>query len=383
MASLSGLPTDGLSQVTLPPPPPGFAYTFIVQPALGILLTFIVGTAMLFPLLVTLFFFSTQQLRRKPIFIMNVLSMSLGIATGVTCAVHLYWTIAEPTRPSSINLASALGSLITITPIIVETILVLRLLAVYPYDHTPRWLFTLIFVPLALIKTARIVNVGIFIHRFDKIMKSSANSLIGSEIAWSAVSKNAKTEWLLQVVDNTAASGLFLYKIDIRKTLMSSRYSATNNRRGSYTSIITGLFWIAISNFTFPVILSIIELIMLFHESSFISGAYVLIVNDYVQIIGVLLATVWVAGAHWLDDKTPTKTNMLPSMKFASRAGGGGGGAPVRDTMHMVSTNVISFHVGAESEDTSDLSLTVGNGSESETGSGKQRRTPGRSESFV
>ena len=46
----------------------------------------------------------------------------------------------------------------------------------------------------------------------------------------------------------------------------------------------------------FPVILNLAQLILAFRNPDFLSGAYVLLVNNYVTIIGVLLATIWSAG---------------------------------------------------------------------------------------
>lgn len=62
-----------------PPPPLGLNYIAAIQPSLIFLM---IGTAwggILLPLLVALFFFSTKDSRRRPIFILNVLSIALGL----------------------------------------------------------------------------------------------------------------------------------------------------------------------------------------------------------------------------------------------------------------------------------------------------------------
>lgn len=48
----------------------------------------------------------------------------------------------------------------------VELIPLLRLLAVYPFHHTPRKVFYAMFIPLSLIKLARLVNAIYFIAIF-------------------------------------------------------------------------------------------------------------------------------------------------------------------------------------------------------------------------
>ena len=67
------------------------------------------------------------------------------------------------------------------------------------------------------------------------------------------------------------------------------------------------LFWIAACNFTFPVFLNVAQLAFAFHDSNFIVGGYVYLVNTYTSIVGALLATIWcwsgpegAAGAHEL-----------------------------------------------------------------------------------
>lgn len=90
----------------------------------------------------------------------------------------------------------------------------------------------------------------------------------------------------------------------------------------SYTAQLKSLFWIAVSNFVFPVILSIIQLILLFHDPSYLKGAYIFMANDYVEIIGVLLATVWTTSKHWTDKHTTStshSTSIETTPHFASK----------------------------------------------------------------
>ncbi|PFH45064.1 hypothetical protein AMATHDRAFT_10086 [Amanita thiersii Skay4041] len=309
-----------LTHIQIPSPPPGLNYLWVINPSLSILMTELVGISILLPLLVILFFFSTKQLRRKPIFILNVVSILLGISMGVTGIWDLYQAITNPQRHISSTHFAVLGCFTSIVPLFVETILVFRILAVHPYHATPKWLFTLIFLPLALLKIARLVNISMYIKHYLDILRSIEIPIIAGQVAWVAAGPNPKIEWFLQVVDNTAASCLFLYKLDIRRSLGGSKYTASNSSGGSYTSVIKGLFWIAISNFIFPVLLSIAQLIFVFRDPDFVPGVIVLLINDYVEIIGVLLATVWVAGTHWSEDnmKTGGTSTTLPPMHFAS-----------------------------------------------------------------
>ena len=76
------------------------------------------------------------------------------------------------------------------------------------------------------------------------------------------------------------------------------------------------------SNFVFPVILSIIQLVFVFHEHSFLNGSYIYLTNGFVAIIGVLLATVWTSSSHWSDSTgTVRGTTVESAPHFAPKNG--------------------------------------------------------------
>ena len=72
---------------SIPTPPPGLNYIAIIQPSLNFLVIATLFSAMLVPILVALFLFSTPSLRTKPIFILNVISVLFGMVQG-TLAIY-------------------------------------------------------------------------------------------------------------------------------------------------------------------------------------------------------------------------------------------------------------------------------------------------------
>lgn len=77
---LPGLSSE-LAMSTLPP---GVAaYVKTITSSLTLLVIGAVWAAVLVPLLILLLFFSTPSLRRRPIFLMNLVSVSLGITLGI------------------------------------------------------------------------------------------------------------------------------------------------------------------------------------------------------------------------------------------------------------------------------------------------------------
>jgi hypothetical protein len=67
----------------MPQLPPGLIPTAALIPSLKLLLVCTVWGSALLPLLLLLFFFSTPKIRRKPIFLMNVASVTMGIVAGI------------------------------------------------------------------------------------------------------------------------------------------------------------------------------------------------------------------------------------------------------------------------------------------------------------
>ena len=79
----------------------------------------------------------------------------------------------------------------------------------------------------------------------------------------------------------------------------------------SYPAQLRALFWIAVSNFVFPIFFDIAQYILIFRDTAdYNVYMIVLITNIYVEIIGVLFATVWAATKHSEspDPRTESKT---------------------------------------------------------------------------
>ena len=67
---------------SFPPPPPGLNYIAAIRPSLINLLINTSWSALLVPLLCILFVFSDDKLRRRPIFLINFISILVGIVLG-------------------------------------------------------------------------------------------------------------------------------------------------------------------------------------------------------------------------------------------------------------------------------------------------------------
>lgn len=67
----------------IPPPPPGLNYIEAIRPSFLMLTLGTVWSSMLIPCLIALFLFPTARLRKSPVFILNVLGVTLGLVLGV------------------------------------------------------------------------------------------------------------------------------------------------------------------------------------------------------------------------------------------------------------------------------------------------------------
>ncbi|PFH47298.1 hypothetical protein AMATHDRAFT_43024 [Amanita thiersii Skay4041] len=308
-------------------PPPGLNYIAVIRTSLGIMVAALAGTAILVPLLVTLFFFSTKQLRKKPIFILNVVSIILGLVLGISITFIMYQGIINPSNLLTPAQHALPFCLLAFTPVFVEGILLFRLLV-----------------------TARIVNIAVYVYRYLSCAEIHTNPVLSIQAGWFSQIAFIEAGCFLQIIDNTIISSLFLYKLNIRKFL--TKPPATNeNCDRSYTSTIRVLFWIAVSNFVFPVLLAIAQLIFIFHDICYIHGMHAVTFNCYVSIIGVLLATVWAATTRWSENHNtaqPPARNPPSTFRFT-----------VRDNNTLATMSVSNHPVDPSMENSRHSSLRV------------------------
>lgn len=88
-----------------------------------------------------------------------------------------------------------------IVPIFIDSILLLRLYAAYPYRYTSRWRFAFIMGFAVLLKIGRLINTGIFVSYFSRTI-TATTGVEGAAILVTSKLPSIKIEWTLQVVDD-------------------------------------------------------------------------------------------------------------------------------------------------------------------------------------
>ncbi|KAI0260641.1 hypothetical protein BC834DRAFT_899389 [Gloeopeniophorella convolvens] len=287
-------------------------WSALVGPAINFLMIGASMGAVLVVMLLALLFFSDSAMWRKPVFILNVLSIMLGIAASIVNIYIEVHSLRNLTPPSSPALIVVEGSLFSAAPIVVDSVLLFRLLAIFPRKLTSLRVYITVLAFPVLLKFGRIANNAVYLNYDDHFARSSLHSTTPDKNAsiLKAHQANVKAEWILQLVDNMYCSGIFLYKIYRHDTLWKSGSSIARR--------IRTLFWISATNFVFPVILGIAELAVYFASSNnYLLALYIDFVKMPVNVIGVVFATLWAAeGRRRAESSQGTMVQPLSAMRF-------------------------------------------------------------------
>ncbi|KAF9258015.1 hypothetical protein L218DRAFT_1067638 [Marasmius fiardii PR-910] len=170
-----------------------------IKPSVDELFFGTVWVAMLIPLLGILFFLSTPAIRRMPIFLMNVLAVAMGIVTGIVHFRIYIYRIYYPFISDPLGKSLQIGymSMIVFLPAFMDCILAYRLTAVFPRRITPNRILAIIFIPILLLKIARLTNGLAFMVAFS----TGDWSARPFQTIWDH-KPYIKIEWILQVIDN-------------------------------------------------------------------------------------------------------------------------------------------------------------------------------------
>jgi len=71
--------------------------------------------------------------------------------------------------------------------------------------------------------------------------------------------------------------------------------------KGSFTNKLKTLFWIASTNFVFPLIFSLCQIVILFVKNDILVAASVAMANIYISIISTVFATIWSSTTSFKD----------------------------------------------------------------------------------
>lgn len=267
----------------------------------------IIGTlysAILIPLLICLFAFSSARTRRTPMFMLITFDIILGLVNGVGNGYLEAHVLTDPFNIKDFTQkVFGFGVIFVFTPWIIDLALLLRLAAVYPPNKQQKLATVSIFAFPVLVKIARLVMIILYTRIFWNDLSGNG---ISSTLVSAVTAPYTKAEWFLQIFDNAYLSGMFLFKL---RSSLGTSLAVTTKSSTSITNRIRTLFWIASTNFVFPVAFNIAQVVVMYRSSSAITASYLMWTNIYVSIVGVVYATVW---SHATNPETKVMHDTAP-----------------------------------------------------------------------
>ncbi|CAK5276151.1 unnamed protein product [Mycena citricolor] len=270
------------------------AYAQGIRPAFAFILIPAIFSAMLVPLLIMLFTLSTPQVRRGPIFILNTAAICFGLTLGALITHLAMESVLSPFRANTKGEDLVYVILDAWLPWIAESVLLVRIWAVFPRAKLP---FVLAFP--VLIKIARSVVNILFIVGWAKGLfhPTTVNEL---EVIKQLNPLYFKLGAILELFDNAYISGLFLWRLARTGHVFNGQAIGRLAHKQTYSGHLENLFWIASTNFVFPIIISVIEIAAIY-SGNVVLGSCLNLVNCYVEIISTVFATVWSSTASFAE----------------------------------------------------------------------------------
>lgn len=286
-----------------------------------------------FTIMVQLLFFSTPKSRKRPVFWMNIVACLLGIMVATVGGIIQLQQITPPFRGSPWQMYNFQQMLMVFSPLFIDSVLLMRILAFYPITRTPWHRIVAVLAFSVLCKMGRIVveSLGLVLFYRDE---GKAGTVIEATVTEAFRSPYAIVDWTLQMTDNMYVHfGVFYRELFLTSVLGTVLLSSSTNYVslikvvalgglsgtvsshlclsfyktdqdglvGTFVTRIRGLFYIALGNFIFPIAINIAQIICYIVKTSFFNAVYLQILNLYVSIIGLAFATVWTLGSKQSD----------------------------------------------------------------------------------
>jgi len=185
--------------------------------------------ACLITLLIVLFVFSTRELRKRLIFRLNVIAICFALTLGVLNFIVSGSTILRPFDPVPQSLYITTIAAALLPPVFYDSILLTRLLALYPVDRTPLPVLIRILAFPICVKCGRLVVLvrlypilhlfstdtarwqSLYIWQYVSESRDLATFSAHAQATWYR-NPFVTTEWTLQMFDNLYATYLFSVK---------------------------------------------------------------------------------------------------------------------------------------------------------------------------
>ncbi|KAI6104899.1 hypothetical protein EDD16DRAFT_810259 [Pisolithus croceorrhizus] len=278
------------------------AFINTIHPSFNYIVVNTAFSASLFTFCIFLFALSTKESRRRAVFRLNVFAICIVLVMGVLVGLTNGKAIIDPFSPLPTSVYIAGVTFSVFPPLPCDSILLTRLFALYPLGSTPPTTLVKIFAFPLCVKCARVVVLSFFLANYVKSI--GVEGLTQDEATTWFRNPNLIAEWAMQIADNTYSVSLFLYNLHVR--------TGSVKRPGGMPARIRQIFYISAANFVFPLVFNVALITFVMTNSSFANGGLLLLINNYLTVMGVLCATLWFSGSEWVRTrKAPLSDNMF------------------------------------------------------------------------
>ncbi|KAI6113615.1 hypothetical protein EDD16DRAFT_1709487 [Pisolithus croceorrhizus] len=281
------------------------AFVTTIRPDFGSIIANAAFSACLFTLFVLLLALSTKESRRRVVFRLNVLAICIALTTSILGGLIDGKAIVDPFNLPSTDVFIAASAFVYFPPLLYDSILLTRLLALYPPSSTPPVTLLKIFAFPFCIKCARLAVITLIICDFVRTITTTTTEILVQEAAtvWFR-NPNMIAEWTMQIVDNMYSVSLFLHNLHVRVRPLKSERGIPNR--------IRQIFYISVANFVLPLVFNITLLVFVVIDPSTNPVGVLILTNNYVTVMGVMCATVWFSRPGWTQTrKEPSSEEML------------------------------------------------------------------------
>ncbi|KAL0569642.1 hypothetical protein V5O48_012326 [Marasmius crinis-equi] len=196
-----------------------------------------------------------------------------------------------------------------------DCILAYRLYAVYNprTTNTPKHTFAVIFIPIVLFKVARWTNLVVWAVQMTTAVEKTGNGAANPYYHGTAT----KIEWILAVFDNWFVFRRAVHPVFL-KFVSQLHLHLVSEAAVAWLYLGEIVRFSILSSFVFPCILSIVQVSITFKSGDFFLAAYIFVSNIYLEIICVMLATLWTVSTKTMDEASSAGTR-LSEMSFRVR----------------------------------------------------------------
>ncbi|KAI6032525.1 hypothetical protein EDC04DRAFT_2233462 [Pisolithus marmoratus] len=262
-----------------------------IRPSFNYIVADAACSGCLFTLLVVLLGFSTKESRRRLVFQLNVLAICVALTLAILTGLTSGKAVVDPFNQVSTRLYITAIVFAFYPPLLYDSILLTRLFTLYPVTITPWFTLVKIFAFPFCIKCARVVVLALWFNDYVKF-GSTTQALVQNQGAIWYRNRNMTAEWTMQTADNLYSVSFFLYNLHVRTSSIRS-VSGISER-------IRQIFYISAANFVFPLLFNIAQIILITADRSPYTGSLVILINNFVTVIGILCATLWLSGSEWV-----------------------------------------------------------------------------------